>query len=235
MCYGCGCWDVQIGGIFVLGPGNTCDYSFRCSFVGDVADLTEVLEAATGVSATGEEVVFAATSEWNQKLRNDVKISLTTPSSDTDSDTDTKRIALPTAETSEAAVPAVAKSSSSFFNLPVVSLLLALCMCVLGAAYHWHDSLSSKQQMNMLGVASLLSVALCVYICIHFFLFTDAASEHSVASASAGCPFSSAQRSGGEGEEEEEVVLHTIRDIDKLVLQHGSSTLSNSFMSVSLV
>lgn len=32
----------RVGGVFVLGPGNCCDYAFRSSFAGDHPDLNEV-------------------------------------------------------------------------------------------------------------------------------------------------------------------------------------------------
>ena len=36
----------QIGGVFVLGPGNTCDFMFRSAFVGDIPDMLEVSKDA---------------------------------------------------------------------------------------------------------------------------------------------------------------------------------------------
>jgi hypothetical protein len=54
----------------VLGPGNNCDFSYRCSFVGDLADLNDVLTAATGRTAEGEEVFYSRTLEWNEKMNN---------------------------------------------------------------------------------------------------------------------------------------------------------------------
>lgn len=38
----------QVGGVFVVGPGNCCDYSFRSSYVGEQPDMTIFLEAAIG-------------------------------------------------------------------------------------------------------------------------------------------------------------------------------------------
>ncbi len=58
----------KVGGLFVLGPGNMCDYSYRSSYVGDVADMREVLAAATGSDAAGEEVIYEPTLDWNHKL-----------------------------------------------------------------------------------------------------------------------------------------------------------------------
>jgi hypothetical protein len=33
----------QIGGVFVLGPGNSCDFMFRSAYVGDIPDMRQVL------------------------------------------------------------------------------------------------------------------------------------------------------------------------------------------------
>ena len=39
---------LQVGGVFVLGPGNSCDYTFRSEWAGHYPPLDEVLSAATG-------------------------------------------------------------------------------------------------------------------------------------------------------------------------------------------
>lgn len=52
----------------MLGPGNSCDYSYRCSFVGDLVDLDKVVAAATGKDAEGEEIFYSRTLDWNEKL-----------------------------------------------------------------------------------------------------------------------------------------------------------------------
>jgi hypothetical protein len=52
----------------VLGPGNSCDYSYRCAYVGDLVDLEKVVVAATGRDAEGEEIFYARTLDWNDKL-----------------------------------------------------------------------------------------------------------------------------------------------------------------------
>jgi hypothetical protein len=38
----------QIGGTFVLGPGNTCDFAFRETYAGHLPPLQRVIAAATG-------------------------------------------------------------------------------------------------------------------------------------------------------------------------------------------
>lgn len=52
----------------MLGPGNSCDYSYRCSFVGDLVDLGKVVTAATGKNELGNEVFYSHTLGWNSKL-----------------------------------------------------------------------------------------------------------------------------------------------------------------------
>lgn len=51
-----------------MGPGNSCDYSYRCSFVGDLVDMDKVVAAATGRDAEGEEIFYSRTLDWNEKL-----------------------------------------------------------------------------------------------------------------------------------------------------------------------
>ena len=230
----------QIGGIFVLGPGNTCDYSFRCNFVGHVVDLVDVVEAATGVSATGEEVMFAATSEWNQKLQNNVKIAVTPTMKETASETTTKttnnkpkKNPVPSAEVTNSAGP-------SLWQL----LVLALCACVLVCAAGVMIGLDPELCRRMFYTAAVLSVALCVSVPSCTVAFPSRVSASGAAAAcpsgsesgsgNKGCPFMSTQ-----GTETEtgagEVALHTIKNIDQLILQHGTSCAGNSFMSVSTV
>eukprot|EP00040_Diaphanoeca_grandis_P015736 m.80636 g.80636 ORF g.80636 m.80636 type:complete len:577 (-) comp25331_c0_seq1:60-1790(-) len=58
----------QAGGVFVLGPGNACDYMHRSKFAGDHPDLNELLAAATGVEQNGKMKIYASTQEWLCKL-----------------------------------------------------------------------------------------------------------------------------------------------------------------------
>ena len=60
---------LQIGGVFVLGPGNHCDYSFRSQFAGDHADLAKVMEAVTGKTHDGIDYIFPSTIKWFEKLK----------------------------------------------------------------------------------------------------------------------------------------------------------------------
>jgi hypothetical protein len=52
----------------VLGPGNLCDFAHRSTYVGDIPDMTEVLQAATGQLSSGEEVFYPSTLAWNSRL-----------------------------------------------------------------------------------------------------------------------------------------------------------------------
>jgi hypothetical protein len=48
----------QVGGVFVMGPGNTCDYVFRSEYAGDHPSLPDVVQAATGKTLTGEDYLY---------------------------------------------------------------------------------------------------------------------------------------------------------------------------------
>ncbi len=58
----------QVGGTFVLGAGNTCDYVYRSQYAGDHPPMTELLAAATGKTASGTDTVYAATETWGRRL-----------------------------------------------------------------------------------------------------------------------------------------------------------------------
>ena len=60
---------LQVGGVFVLGPGNHCDFSFRSQFAGDHADLAQVMEAVTGKTDEGNDYIFPSTTKWFEKLK----------------------------------------------------------------------------------------------------------------------------------------------------------------------
>jgi hypothetical protein len=45
----------QVGGTFVMGPGNSCDYVHRSQFAGDHPDMAELLTAATGTLPDGSD------------------------------------------------------------------------------------------------------------------------------------------------------------------------------------
>ena len=69
----------RVGGCFVLGPGNTCDYSYRSKFAGDHPDLKVLYSAATGTEvndiAAGDDgddeltYVYPTTKEWVRILK----------------------------------------------------------------------------------------------------------------------------------------------------------------------
>eukprot|EP00051_Salpingoeca_urceolata_P013808 m.174762 g.174762 ORF g.174762 m.174762 type:complete len:604 (-) comp17904_c1_seq1:49-1860(-) len=59
----------QLGGVFVLGPGNTCSYSFRSAYAGDHPNIDDVLTHVTGVQASGESFFFPATKTWWERLQ----------------------------------------------------------------------------------------------------------------------------------------------------------------------
>ena len=61
----------RVGGCFVLGPGNTCDYAYRSKFAGDHPDLKDVLAAASGkdVGESGAAYIYPTTKAWAKRLK----------------------------------------------------------------------------------------------------------------------------------------------------------------------
>ena len=59
----------QIGGIFVLGIGNHCDFSYRSQYAGDHVDLGKVMEAVTGKTMQGLDYIFPSTEKWFERLQ----------------------------------------------------------------------------------------------------------------------------------------------------------------------
>jgi hypothetical protein len=58
----------QIGGVFVVGAGNVCDFTFRSRYAGDHPDPATLLEAATGIRSDGSELTPPATAGWLERL-----------------------------------------------------------------------------------------------------------------------------------------------------------------------
>eukprot|EP00618_Florenciella_parvula_P001960 CAMPEP_0119502758 /NCGR_PEP_ID=MMETSP1344-20130328/24128_1 /TAXON_ID=236787 /ORGANISM="Florenciella parvula, Strain CCMP2471" /LENGTH=312 /DNA_ID=CAMNT_0007538991 /DNA_START=24 /DNA_END=959 /DNA_ORIENTATION=+ len=58
----------QVGGAFVFGPGNQCDYAFRSEYAGHYPDLADVMHAATGRKSDGSEYVYDSTKTWFNRL-----------------------------------------------------------------------------------------------------------------------------------------------------------------------
>ena len=58
----------QVGGVFVVGPGNFCDYAYRSAFAGDHPPSADVIRAATGLESNGKEFVYPVTEQWLQRL-----------------------------------------------------------------------------------------------------------------------------------------------------------------------
>eukprot|EP00038_Savillea_parva_P007222 m.168699 g.168699 ORF g.168699 m.168699 type:complete len:798 (-) comp12991_c0_seq1:1957-4350(-) len=59
----------QVGGVFVLGPGNRCEYSYRSQYAGDHPDPQTILAAATGRTANGVEFLYPTARRWAALLR----------------------------------------------------------------------------------------------------------------------------------------------------------------------
>mmetsp|Transcript_34653 Transcript_34653/g.75895 ORF Transcript_34653/g.75895 Transcript_34653/m.75895 type:complete len:569 (+) Transcript_34653:38-1744(+) len=59
----------QIGGNFILGPGNVCDYAYRSKCAGDFGNLDELYEVLTGFTAKGEPV-FSKSAQQQSELMN---------------------------------------------------------------------------------------------------------------------------------------------------------------------
>jgi hypothetical protein len=66
----------------VLGPGNSCDFFFRSSYVGDLADMQQVVQMATGREEGGEEVVYPTAVEWNEKMQTSRRLVVPAASGD---------------------------------------------------------------------------------------------------------------------------------------------------------
>jgi len=60
---------MHVGGVFLLGEGNVCDYAYRSSHAGDHPDPNELIEAVTGVRVEdGAPIVYPATASWLEQL-----------------------------------------------------------------------------------------------------------------------------------------------------------------------
>eukprot|EP00128_Syssomonas_multiformis_P014837 Colp12_sorted_trinity150504_noHs@1235 len=59
---------LQLGGIFLMGPGNNCDYSYRSKYIGDHPLIEDIKEAALGVNAKGDVYTYERTKTWIRKL-----------------------------------------------------------------------------------------------------------------------------------------------------------------------
>ena len=58
----------QVGGVFVLGSGNVCDYAYRSSYAGDHPNAAAMLEAAAGITTHGMEYTYPTTTAWLERL-----------------------------------------------------------------------------------------------------------------------------------------------------------------------
>jgi peroxiredoxin len=58
----------QVGGVFVLGAGNVCDYAYRSSYAGDHPNAAALLEAAAGITTHGMEYTYPTTTAWLERL-----------------------------------------------------------------------------------------------------------------------------------------------------------------------
>jgi len=66
----------QVGGVFVLGPGNACEYAYRSQYAGDHPDINDVFAAATGLTSTGADFQYPMAKRWANRLRVDEVVAL---------------------------------------------------------------------------------------------------------------------------------------------------------------
>jgi hypothetical protein len=127
----------QIGGTFVLGPGNSCDFAHRSRFVGDLADLTEVLEAATGENSEGAAVIYPSTKKWSKQLNLMEKFQPTSPRGASKQDTDANTRGAFDSFGSQTKVLSIgiALSGVAFAAVGSIVAIIALICTVAAAAY----------------------------------------------------------------------------------------------------
>ena len=78
----------QVGGTFVLGVGNTCDYVYRSKFAGDHPPLAPLFEAATGKDMNGNDITPPAAAAWAVTLGLNKKYKKKEEAEDKDKDKD---------------------------------------------------------------------------------------------------------------------------------------------------
>eukprot|EP01084_Bolivina_argentea_P051028 93864_1 len=62
---------LRIGGMFILGPGNHCDYAYRSKYAGDHPLINNVLKAAIGsdIDDNKTSFVYPSTAKWVKDLK----------------------------------------------------------------------------------------------------------------------------------------------------------------------
>eukprot|EP00939_MAST-03C_sp_MAST-3C-sp1_P002117 g2117.t1 len=136
----------QIGGVFVVGPGNVCDYAYRSEYAGDHPLIRDVLVAATGKQPNGSDYVYPATKQWFEKLRGFEKVDSKKPliRSRKDSKSHTKR-----------SIEVDKSSLSSIFSgsIVVVFASLAIVAVALAGAFsiYFYRNEFSELEMTLIG------------------------------------------------------------------------------------
>jgi len=195
----------QVGGVFVLGAGNVCDYAFRSQYAGDHPPIKEVMVAATGQAADGEDYVYPVTQAWVDKL-----------------DLTHKSVAVPSkpptiSEESEAA--------SQQYGLPslvaaIFAVFAALIAVVAQLKVSGHMDMGADLHVLLIAgaaAAATTAVAAVYAIFSRNTIYPDVAPACPAGGASVGqvclpCP----------GRELPEPTLLTAKDVDLKVLQEGS-------------
>ncbi len=156
-------------------------------------------------------------------MKNDVKI-LATPVSEKKAPADTEE----KDKDKDKGTTAV-KEGGSCPKQPMI-VLLALCVCT----FVYISGSSLGLDSNTQKMVIFTTVALFIAGCVSINATSSSCPARTVdSSETKSCPFASSTTatSAGRGE----VELHTIKNIDQLVLNHGSSASDNDFMSVSAV
>eukprot|EP00742_Colponemidia_sp_Colp-10_P002917 GILJ01003114.1.p1 GENE.GILJ01003114.1~~GILJ01003114.1.p1 ORF type:complete len:620 (-),score=94.09 GILJ01003114.1:95-1954(-) len=201
----------QLGGIFILGPGNQCDYAFRSQYFGDLPDLGDILHILGGHE--DGTIMSEATKQWTESLAVS-KTAAAQPRRPT---------MQPVAEATNTIFPSLSGDAyAQYSSITSGHAVLGLLTLSVGSYYF--------QSRGLLGSPTESPLSFICHLLIAFFglliplrLLPKAVANPSFEFAPINeLDSESSGREHEKVEDEAELVFYTPKEIDTLSVQHGA-------------
>lgn len=221
----------------MLGPGNSCDYFFRSSYVGDLADMHEVAQMATGRKEGGEEIIYPSAVEWNKKMITDTELTVPLGDNITEGAVSCMPVAIQADHNLFNSSTPAAEPSNHISNASTMPTVIAAVLCGLLVPLFFDESMSTVFRL-----VATVCIALCLYYLVGS--WTNAVTTNSQCQSR--CPFAHLSvptspdvitkqtELRGRGTEFE-VQLMSISEVDKRILTGGPRDCACGFMKVDII
>ena len=205
---------LRVGGCFVLGAGNTCDYAYRSKYAGDHAPISDVLKAAIGGTFKEDDIVESYTYPSTKKWAKDLNVGKkSVPKTTCDGDAKyLKSLRIDQEQRLKQNASVKSKHTDKYESMPYLVVLVVVFLIFCNIAYPLQMNYILNHYVHATYIACLFAVVLCVFVGV----------KQLKKQKSLKCPFSGAGMMN--------VKLLTLKDIDRIAVKSGEVNCDCGFV-----